>query len=125
MKIMSRSWPSPSGLSGDVEPRGTASAADREDAGHWTLDELVADTVAAIDFLGRRHGGGVCLFGNSLGAMIAILTGARDERVIDVVAANTPARATEQARRDPQRVTVRYRQVFVTPVFESATTCCR
>jgi alpha-beta hydrolase superfamily lysophospholipase len=71
--------------------------------GRWTLDELVTDTAAAIDFLRQRHGGPIGLFGNSLGAMIAILTGARDERVIGVAAANTPARATEWALTTPQR----------------------
>ncbi|WP_158243943.1 alpha/beta hydrolase [Mycobacterium sp. 4858] len=71
--------------------------------GRWTLDELVADTVAAIDFLRQRHGGPIGLFGNSLGAMIAIMAGARDERVIGVAAANTPARATEWALSTPYR----------------------
>jgi alpha-beta hydrolase superfamily lysophospholipase len=73
--------------------------------GRWVLDELVADTTAAIDFLRQRHNGPIGLFGNSLGAMIAILTGARDERVIGVAAANTPARATEWAlTTHPRRV---------------------
>ena len=71
--------------------------------GRWTLDELVADASAAIDFLHQRHGGPVGLFGNSLGAMIAIMAGARDERVIGVAAANTPARATEWALTTPHR----------------------
>lgn len=71
--------------------------------GRWTLDELSADTTAAIDFLRQRHGSAIGLFGNSLGAMIAIMTGARDERVVGVAAANTPARATEWALTTPYR----------------------
>jgi len=71
--------------------------------GRWTLDELATDTTAAIDYLRRRHGGPIGLFGNSLGAMIAILAGAADERVIGVAAANTPARASEWALGRPYR----------------------
>lgn len=61
--------------------------------GRWTLADLAADSRHAVGFVRERHRGPVALFGNSLGAMIAILAGARDERVAGVAAANTPARA--------------------------------
>lgn len=60
--------------------------------GRWTLEELVTDTRTAIDCARRRHDGPIGLFGNSLGAMIAVLTGSRDRRLAGVVAANCPAR---------------------------------
>ncbi|MGZ5320198.1 MAG: alpha/beta hydrolase [Solirubrobacterales bacterium] len=71
--------------------------------GRWTLDELAADCGCAIDFAWRRNGGPVVLFGNSLGAMIAILTGARDDRPLGVVAANTPARIGDFLLTRPRR----------------------
>lgn len=70
--------------------------------GRWTLDELAADTRHAIDFVRRRDGGPVALFGNSLGAMIAILTGAGDQRVVAVAASNTPAHAAAWALTKPR-----------------------
>ena len=42
--------------------------------GAWTLDELAGDTRHAIDVVRERHRGPIALFGNSLGAMVAILT---------------------------------------------------
>ena len=70
--------------------------------GRWTLDELAADTRHAIDFARQRDGGPIALFGNSLGAMIAILTGAGDERVVGVAASNTPAHAATWALTTPR-----------------------
>jgi pimeloyl-ACP methyl ester carboxylesterase len=63
--------------------------------GRWLLDQLVADTRHAIDFVRSRCAGAVGLFGNSLGAMVAILTGAADDRVLGVAAANCPARIAD------------------------------
>jgi alpha-beta hydrolase superfamily lysophospholipase len=60
--------------------------------GRWTLDELVADSRHAIDFVQARGSGPIMLFGNSLGAMIAIMAGAHDDRVLTVAAASCPAR---------------------------------
>jgi alpha-beta hydrolase superfamily lysophospholipase len=60
--------------------------------GCWTLDELAADSRHAIDFVQARGSGPIMLFGNSLGAMIAILAAAHDDRVVGVAAANCPAR---------------------------------
>lgn len=71
--------------------------------GRWTLDDLVADCREAISFLEQRHGGPVCLYGNSLGAMVAILTGARDGRPLGVVAANGPARIADFLLTRPRR----------------------
>lgn len=58
--------------------------------GRWTLEELAADARAALDVAADRAAGPMLLFGNSLGAMVGILTAARDERVHGVIAANTP-----------------------------------
>lgn len=61
--------------------------------GRWTLAELVADCRHTIDFLDRVHPGPAVLFGNSLGAMVAILAATDDGRPLAVAAANAPARA--------------------------------
>lgn len=71
--------------------------------GRWTLDDLVADCREAISFLEQRHRGPACLYGNSLGAMVAILTGARDDRPLGVVAANGPARIADFLLTRPRR----------------------
>lgn len=60
--------------------------------GRWTLDELVSDCRHALDLARWRLRGPVALFGNSLGAMVALLAGARDARPFAVAAANCPAR---------------------------------
>lgn len=67
--------------------------------GDWTLAALVADARAAIDWLEAARPPepvtarprAVALFGNSLGAMVAVLAGAADPRVGAVVASNCPA----------------------------------
>jgi alpha-beta hydrolase superfamily lysophospholipase len=71
--------------------------------GRWTLDELVADCRHAIDFACQRYSGPIGLFGNSLGAMVAILTGVRDDRLLGVVAANCPARIADILLTRPRR----------------------
>lgn len=71
--------------------------------GRWTLDDLVADTRHAIDYARRGHDGPIVLFGNSLGAMIAILTGTRDQRLAGVAAANCPARIGDFLLTRPRR----------------------
>jgi alpha-beta hydrolase superfamily lysophospholipase len=71
--------------------------------GRWTLDELVADCREAISFLEQRHRGAVYLYGNSLGAMVAILTGARDDRPLGVAAADCPARIGDFLLTRPRR----------------------
>ena len=60
--------------------------------GEWTINALVQDTQAALDTLERRQLGRVSLFGNSLGAMVAIATAGVDDRPASVVASNAPAR---------------------------------
>lgn len=72
--------------------------------GRWTLAQLAADCRHAIDFLQQRHVGPVVLFGNSLGAMVAILTAAHDDRPLGVIAANAPAHAAEFLLTPPRRV---------------------
>ena len=71
--------------------------------GRWTLDELAADCRHAIDLVRQRDRGPIVLFGNSLGAMIAILTAARDERPLGVIAANTPAHIGDFLLTRPRR----------------------
>jgi alpha-beta hydrolase superfamily lysophospholipase len=71
--------------------------------GAWILDELAGDTHRAVDFAAARCAGPIGLFGNSLGAMVAILAGARDDRVSGVVAANCPARIADFLLTRPRR----------------------
>ena len=60
--------------------------------GAWTINDLVKDTQAALDTLEDRQLRRVTLFGNSLGAMVAIATAGVDDRPASVVASNAPAR---------------------------------
>lgn len=63
--------------------------------GRWRLGELIADCQSAIGFVRRRYRGPVISFGNSLGAMVAMLVGARDNRPSAAIAANPPAHAAD------------------------------
>jgi alpha-beta hydrolase superfamily lysophospholipase len=71
--------------------------------GRWVLDQLVVDSRHAIDFARTRYRGPIGLFGNSLGAMVAILTGSRDDRVLGVAAANCPVRIADFLLTRPRR----------------------
>lgn len=71
--------------------------------GVWVLDDLVADTRAALDLAGGRWRGPTGLFGNSLGAMVALRTGAVDQRVVGVAAANAPASLADFLLTRPRR----------------------
>jgi len=71
--------------------------------GRWTLGELTADCQHAIGFARQRHRGPIVLFGNSLGAMVAILAGARDARPSTVIAANCPAHTGDFLLTRPRR----------------------
>lgn len=71
--------------------------------GRWTLGELTADCQHAIGFMRQRYRGPIILFGNSLGAMVAILAGTRDARPSAVIAANTPAHAGDFMLTRPRR----------------------
>jgi pimeloyl-ACP methyl ester carboxylesterase len=70
--------------------------------GEWVLHELVADAQQAIAVADDNSRGPVALFGNSLGAMVAIGAGV-DERVAGVVAANCPARIADFLLTTPRR----------------------
>lgn len=72
--------------------------------GRWTLAELAADCRHALDFLDTRTAGPVVLLGNSLGAMVAILTASQDPRPLAVAAANAPAHAADFLLTRPRRV---------------------
>lgn len=63
--------------------------------GVWILDQLAGDSRHAVDFARQRYRGPIGLFGNSLGAMVAILTATNDDRVLGVAAANCPARIAD------------------------------
>ena len=63
--------------------------------GDWTLQDLSDDVRRAVDLVARRHRGRIGAFGNSLGAMTAILTATLDERIASVVASNCPARLAD------------------------------
>ena len=71
--------------------------------GRWTLDDLVVDSRRAVDVARERYPGPLALFGNSLGAMVAIMTAARDEHVLAVAAANGPARIADFLLTPPRR----------------------
>jgi alpha-beta hydrolase superfamily lysophospholipase len=71
--------------------------------GRWTLGELTADCQSAIGFARQRYRGTIVLFGNSLGAMVAMLAGARDDRPSAVIAANPPAHAGDFMLTRPRR----------------------
>jgi pimeloyl-ACP methyl ester carboxylesterase len=72
--------------------------------GSWTLVDLVADTRRAVGVATDRCTGSVALFGNSLGAMVAILAGVADARVDAVVAANAPDRIGDFLLTTPRRI---------------------
>ena len=71
--------------------------------GAWLLSDLVADARHAIGFVRARYPGPIALFGNSLGAMVGILAGAVDDRVVAVAAANCPARTGDFLLTRPRR----------------------
>ncbi len=56
--------------------------------GKWTLAELVEDTLHATDYLEKRGFSNFGLFGNSLGATVAVYAAAQDPRIKSVVASN-------------------------------------
>jgi pimeloyl-ACP methyl ester carboxylesterase len=72
--------------------------------GRWNLDQLAVDARHAVDFVCLRYQGPVGLFGNSLGAMAAILAGRLDKRVVGVAASNCPARIADFLLTKPRRV---------------------
>jgi pimeloyl-ACP methyl ester carboxylesterase len=71
--------------------------------GRWTLDDLAADARQAVDLVSRRCRGPIGVFGNSLGAMVAIPAGCREERIRGVAAANCPARIADFLLTRPRR----------------------
>jgi alpha-beta hydrolase superfamily lysophospholipase len=71
--------------------------------GRWSLNELALDARHAVDLVCQRCSDPVWLFGNSLGAMVAILSGAHDDRVVGVAASNAPARIADFLLTKPRR----------------------
>lgn len=72
--------------------------------GAWTIDQLVDDARTAIDVLDRRGLGPVSVFGNSLGAMVAVALGTGDDRANGVAASNCPARVPDFLLTRPRRI---------------------
>lgn len=72
--------------------------------GRWDLDQLAVDARHAVDFMCQRYPSPIGLFGNSLGAMVAILAATSDDRVAGVAASNCPARIAEFLLTRPRRV---------------------
>jgi pimeloyl-ACP methyl ester carboxylesterase len=55
----------------------------------------VDDTESAVTFLSQRLPGPIGAFGNSLGALVALHTAARDRRIRSIVASGCPARVRD------------------------------
>lgn len=73
--------------------------------GDWRLSDLATDTLHAITHVvdAEPDPHPVHLFGNSLGAMVAILAGARTDVVCSVIASNAPAHVAEFMLTRPRR----------------------
>lgn len=86
-------------MSFDYRGHGRSSGA----RGRWILDDLAADAAAAIADARTQGLERIHLVGNSLGGMIAVVAGARDQDIVSVVASNTPAHAAEFMLTRPRR----------------------
>jgi alpha-beta hydrolase superfamily lysophospholipase len=56
--------------------------------GSWTLNDLVKDTQNAMNYLEKLGYKGFGIFGNSLGATVAVFAAAADQRIKTIVACN-------------------------------------
>jgi pimeloyl-ACP methyl ester carboxylesterase len=63
--------------------------------GQWTLKDLIDDVISAIDYLYSRLQGPLGVFGNSLGATVAVFAAAQDNRIKSVVACNCATKPAE------------------------------
>ena len=63
--------------------------------GHWILQDLVNDTKAAVDFIEKTNTGDIVVFGNSLGAMIGLMTAINDRRIRGAILSNCPANLSD------------------------------
>lgn len=72
--------------------------------GRWSLDDLAGDASHAIAAARTRADGPIVLFGNSLGAMVALLVAAGDRSIAGVAASNGPARIGDFLLTRPRRV---------------------
>ncbi len=63
--------------------------------GYWTLRELVDDTKNAVDYICNRFNNRIGIFGNSLGAIVAVFTAAQDSRIKSVAASGCPAKTAD------------------------------
>lgn len=71
--------------------------------GDWTLELLVDDARAAVDWVLAESSRSVVVLGNSLGAMVAVATANVEPRVAAVVASNCPARVGDFLMNRPRR----------------------
>jgi pimeloyl-ACP methyl ester carboxylesterase len=72
--------------------------------GSWTLNDLVNDAKAAFSVLSERCTGNIGVFGNSLGAIVAVLMAADEPRVRSVVASGCPTRTADFAMTPMRRI---------------------
>lgn len=65
--------------------------------GYWTLQELVDDTKSIVDYTYNRFNDKIGIFGNSLGAIVAVFAASQDFRIKSVVASGCPSRPADFA----------------------------
>ncbi len=63
--------------------------------GYWTLQELVDDTKKVVDYVYNRFNDKIGIFGNSLGAIVAVFAAAQDSRIKSIVASGCPAKTAD------------------------------
>ncbi len=72
--------------------------------GRWSLADLASDARRAVGLVSGRGFERIGVFGNSLGAMIAIQVATADPRVRGVVASNCPAHLADFLLTTPRRM---------------------
>jgi len=65
--------------------------------GYWVLQELVEDASNALNYVVQQQHGRIGVFGNSMGALVALHLAARDRRVASLVASGCPTRVADFA----------------------------
>lgn len=58
--------------------------------GYWTLQELADDAKNAVDYVHNRFNDKIGIFGNSLGAIVAVFAASQDSRIKSIVASGCP-----------------------------------
>lgn len=60
--------------------------------GYWTLQKLVDDVKNAVDYVHNKVDGRIGIFGNSLGAIVAVFAAAQDQRIKSIAASGCPTK---------------------------------